>query len=140
MIALLAELDQPIEDDPLAAFLQVEPLRPTTPPWLRLFRLSHQTAPATRWTHNPEECPRCAASVRMNATFRWRATTRRFTLCLNCGEVTVTHQEDSRPASPPIAGHQWSPPCLPVKLLRRTLLPQRPPFPFPFKFPLGSNS
>ncbi len=116
MAALTPNTDKPLIEKALTAYLADEDLRPVTPPWLRLFKLSQEEPWPMDWRHYPYECRQCHANVVMTAERRLPATTRTFLLCLNCGHTSS--QERRRP---PITGSEWAPPCIAVKQLRRAV-------------------
>jgi hypothetical protein len=108
-------------DDPLAAAL-AEPgrLKEPTPPWLRVFQLSSGFPWWLRWRHIPVECQSCAQCVTFAVWTHARPGVQALsTLCLQCGFSTVEHVYPGRDAhETPVAGDQWSPPCVAVARLR----------------------
>jgi hypothetical protein len=111
-------------EDPLAAAL-AEPglLDEPTPPWLRVFQLSSGFPWWLRWRHLPDECNACSQHVTFAVWTHVRPGVQAHsTLCLQCGFSTVEHVHYGRDAhETPVAGDQWSPPCVAVARLRRAV-------------------
>ncbi len=109
-------------EDPVKAFLQgpENAVRPTTPPWIRLFLRSVEEPWRAVWRYWPNLCPACATGVCffLHASPRpyWLATC---SLCLSCGRVTSTYSQPWKNLHElPVAGSEWAPPCPAVQRLR----------------------
>ncbi len=112
-------------EDPLRAFLlgPGRPLFPPSPPWVRLFLASVETANPVRWRYCHGPCLACGA----RAGFGMQACPRPGTLalcalCLACGNATVEYSKPARGlVEAPLAGRGWAPPCPAVQRLRDCL-------------------
>jgi hypothetical protein len=121
--------DQPA--DPLRAALLGHDTRrvgPASPPWIRVFQLTCDYPWRLPWRHIARGCAGCGQRV----TFAvWtRPDPRRSalsTLCLACGQATSEHvYAGGRASEAPVSGSEWSPPCVAVARLRRTVFSHRP--------------
>lgn len=125
-------------EDPLVAALAAkEGVREPTPPWLRLFQLSSRAPWWLAWRHAPVSCDQCGQRVAFASWTRPRFSVYSHNiLCLVCGYTQVGYvYTDGGKQETPVAGAEWSPPCVAVARLRRAIFDQQriwvPPTPAP---------
>lgn len=109
-------------DDPLRAALGVEAKSRESPPWLRLHRISSGPPWLCDWQHVGTPCDACGSVAVFGVWTFPRPGVRAFSsLCLSCGWVSVTHVRFDGVHETPVAGGEWSPPCVAVARLRRAV-------------------
>jgi len=113
---------QAVAEDPLTSYLGDEPLRQESPPWVRLYQVSMQAPWNYVWRCQPGGCRECDRGVVFESGCRSRPDFEAsWSLCLACGYAHVRYLNPQWGSLAEMGGSQWTPPCPPIKKLRRTI-------------------